>query len=56
MRAGTGSRPMIVATAAAEATSETLKRAPVTLIGPELRKLRLDHPDLASPALPDTCQ
>jgi hypothetical protein len=42
MRAGTGSQPMIIATAAAEA----LKRAPVTLTGPGLRKLRLDHPTL----------
>jgi hypothetical protein len=50
MHAGIGSQPMTIAIAGAEAVAETLKHAPVILTGPELRKVRLDHPDLASPA------
>jgi len=50
MHAGTGSQPMTIAIAAAEAIKETLKHAPRILTGPELRKVRLNHPDLASPA------
>jgi hypothetical protein len=50
MHAGTGSQPMTIAIAAAEAIAKTLKHAPVIRTGPELRKIRLDHSDLASPA------
>jgi hypothetical protein len=48
--AGIGSQPMKIENAVAKAIVEMLKQAPITLRGPELRKLRLDHPNLASPA------
>jgi hypothetical protein len=48
MHAGTGSQPMTIAIAAAEAIAEELHQKPVTLTGPELHKLRLAHPELAS--------
>lgn len=48
MRAGTGSQPMTVPAAKARAIAEMLKRAPVGLARPELRKLRRENPDLAS--------
>lgn len=50
MRAGTGSRPMTIPVPAAEAITQTLGRFRITLRGPELRKIRLDNPDLQSPA------
>jgi hypothetical protein len=50
MHAGTGSQPMTIAIAAAEAVAGALQHAPVIITGPELRKIRLDYPDLASPA------
>jgi len=48
MRAGTGSQPMTIPDAAAEAIVKTLEGAPVTLHGPELRAIRRDTPDLES--------
>lgn len=50
MRAGTGSQPMTIPVPAAEAITQTLCRAGTVLRGPELRRLRLDNPDLQSPA------
>jgi hypothetical protein len=41
---------MTVATATGEAIAERLHLAPVTLTGPELRKIRVNHPKLGSPA------
>jgi hypothetical protein len=39
---------MTIAIAVAEAIAEELHQKPVTLTGPDLRKLRLAHPELAS--------
>ena len=50
MHAGTGSQPMTIPVPAAEAITRTLARARTILRGPELRKIRLDNPDLQSPA------
>jgi hypothetical protein len=52
MHAGTGSQPVTIATAAAEAIAAALKRAPVIVTGPQLRKIRLDNPGLTSPPPP----
>lgn len=48
MHAGTGSQPMTIPAATAQAITETLRQAPVILTGPELRTIRLNHPGLAS--------
>jgi hypothetical protein len=48
MNAGTGTQPMPIPIAVAEAIAEELHQKPVTLTGPEFRKLRLAHPKLAS--------
>jgi hypothetical protein len=48
MRAGTGSQPMTIPFAMAEAVAETLRRAPVILRGPELQGIRQRNPDLQS--------
>ena len=46
---GSGSQPVTIAFPAADAITRTLARARTVLRGPELRKIRLDHPDLQSP-------
>jgi hypothetical protein len=38
---------MTIAIAVAEAIAEELHQRPATLTGPELRKLRMAHPELA---------
>jgi hypothetical protein len=48
MRAGTGSQPMTIPDAVAEAIVKTLEGAPVTLHGLELRAIRRGTPDLES--------
>lgn len=48
MHAGTGSQPMPIPIAVAEAIAEELHQKPDTLTGPEFRKLRLAHTELAS--------
>ena len=50
MHAGTGSQPTTIPLAAATAIEHTLRHAPVILTGTQLRKLRTDHPSLASAA------
>jgi hypothetical protein len=50
MHAGTGSQPMTILVPAAGAVTRTLARARTILRGPELPKIRLDNPDLQSPA------
>jgi len=46
MHAGTGSQPMTIPVPAAEEITRALARARAILWGPELRKIRLGHPDL----------
>ncbi|MGH3418009.1 MAG: LuxR C-terminal-related transcriptional regulator [Streptosporangiaceae bacterium] len=48
LRAGTGSQPMTIPVPAAETITQTLACSRTILRGPELRKIRLDHPDLQS--------
>jgi hypothetical protein len=54
MRAGTGSQPMTIPVTAAEAITQSLSgKDHITLTGPQLRQLRLDHPELQSMVLGD---
>jgi hypothetical protein len=49
MCVGTGSQPMTIPVPVGEAITQPLSRASITLLGAELRRIRLRHPELQSP-------